>query len=184
MKKTLAMLAALAMLSALLVPFSAIAENDTIQPEGGNPFSVNPNPGSRNTELTFSVDPAYTITIPRSVILQSVETEPRIYSNYSTLSASNVFLNEGQKIVITLSSATKFNMSAVGSMNYILPYTASTEAFGAVDKETGGKVAEFIGMNTPEPQTVYVNFRTDTALQYAGTYGDVATFTIQVMNSE
>ena len=117
MKKTLAMLAALAMLSALIVPFSAAAEGDTIQPAGGDPFDVSPNPGTKDTELTFHIDPAYTISIPKSVILQSSETEPRIYSNYSTLSASDVFLEEGQKIVITLSSVSKFNMTARDGLN-------------------------------------------------------------------
>ena len=71
-------------------------------------------------------------------------------------------------------------MTAAGGLNYKLPYTARTETFGPVNKEAGGKVAEFIGVNTEEPQKVYVNFTTDEVLQFAGTYSDVATFTIQV----
>lgn len=87
--------------------------------------------------------------------------------------------------MVSLTSASKFNLKTSESTDYTLPYTATGD-FGAVNKETGGKVAEFetAALDETEPQTAEVKFATDTAPAYAGDYSDPVVFTIAVKTAE
>ena len=174
MKKIISAFAALTLAAVTAASVSA----EGITPKGGNPFDVTPNPSSQNTEINFSVNPDYTVTIPAQVKLTGKKGEA--YKGSGTIEATGVFLKTDQKIVVSLTSASKFNLSADGK-DYKLPYTA-TGAFGAVDKEKGGKVAEFTtaALTDTKPQTVDVSFATDTAPAYAGDYSDPVVFTIAV----
>ncbi|MBQ3929241.1 MAG: hypothetical protein II711_04015, partial [Clostridia bacterium] len=90
---------ALAMVSAI-APMSAFAET-TVSPIGGTPFDVTPNPRTANTEVEFSVDPTYTVTIPASVTLE--DNGSGTYTNSGFLTADDVFLKPDQTIVVTVS---------------------------------------------------------------------------------
>ena len=149
--------------------------------------------------MKFSVDPAYTVTIPIGVVLNAKDPTKLMdkYSNYTTLTASDVFLREGEKIVVKLSAASEFYMKAAGALEYKLPYTAykvnvedgqvddnSKKAVKkTADPEEADVVAEFSGATTDFPKSVYVLYETDEALKYSGTYTDTVTYTISIEGS-
>ena len=167
MKKVISTISALAMVMAL-APMSAFAdttitENDTL-------------PKTADSSVEFTVDPAFTVTIPAKVTLE--KGEDNIYSNSGTIKAESVFLNEGKEIIVSLTSASKFNMQTSATSEYKLPYTAEG-AFGKLtDKEAGGIVAKFATSTTV--QNTPVTFTTDETPKYAGTYTDPVVFTIEI----
>ena len=172
-------LISLALVCAMILALgaTALATDTTIEPTGGNPYDVTPKPGNANTTVEFSVDPAYTVTIPARVVLEKGDDGK--YSNSGDLKAENVFLNEGKEIVVSLTSASKFNLKTSAESTYNLPYTASTVAFGSItDKTNGGIVAKFQTSTAEQP--VSVTFTTDETPRYAGTYTDPVVFTIEV----
>ena len=173
MKKLISGLSALLTAAMLIAPMSAFADT-TINPDPDD--MPNPKPGTAGTTVEFSVDPAYTVTIPAKVTLEKGEGD--IYTKSDFVKAEGVRLEEGKKIVVTLTSASKFNLAHTGEGEYKLPYTASTETFGAVNKDTGGKVAVF-ETSTAE-QKVDITFTTDEIPKYAGTYSDPVVFGISV----
>ena len=133
MKKLISGISALITAAMLFAPMTAFADT-TVSPTGGDPFDVTPNPGTAGTTVEFSIDPAYTVTIPATVTLEKGEGD--IYSNSGTITAEGVKLAEGKEIVVTLASASKFNMQTSTTAEYKLPYTAEG-AFGKLtDKET------------------------------------------------
>ena len=173
MKKLIGGISALITAAMLIAPMSAFADT-TVIPDADN--MPNPKPGTAGTTVEFSVDPAYTVTIPATVTLEKGEDGK--YSNSGTLSAADVKLAEGKEIVVSLTSASKFNMQTSATAEYKLPYTAEG-AFGKLtDKENGGIVAKFATSTTV--QNTPVTFTTDETPTYAGTYTDPGVFIIEV----
>ena len=179
MKKLISGISALLTAAMLIAPMSAFADT-TVIPDPDN--MPNPKPGTAGTTVEFSVDPTYTVTIPATVTL--ADNGSGIYTNSGTLTAEDVKLDEGKEIVVTLTSASKFNMQtsatalATHGNEYKLPYTAEG-AFGKLtDKEAGGIVAKFATSTTV--QNTPVTFTTDETPKYAGTFADPVVFTIEV----
>ena len=167
MKKAISTISALAMVMAI-APMSAFADTTIKQ--------TDTLPKTADSSVEFSVDPTYTVTIPAKVTL--ADNGEGIYTNSGTLKAEGVKLAEGKEIVVSLTSASKFNMQTAEAAEYKLPYTAEG-AFGKLtDKETGGIVAKFA--TSTEDQEVSVTFTTDETPKYAGTYTDPVVFTIEV----
>lgn len=165
MKKLISGLSALAIMAMPLTAFAdtTITEADKL-------------PKTADSSVEFSVAPTYTVTIPAKVTLE--DNGEGIYTNSGTLKAEGVKLAEGKEIVVSLTSASKFNMQTAGASEYKLPYTAEG-AFGKLtDKEAGGIVAKFA--TSTEDQEVPVTFTTDETPKYAGTYTDPVVFTIGV----
>lgn len=160
-------------MAAALAPMSAFADT-TVNPTGGDPFDVSPNPATADATVEFGVDPDYTVVIPTVVELEG--TRGTTYTQTAEVKAYDVMLEKGQSIRVDITSASKFNLLAGG--NYQLPYTVSTETFGDVDKETGGTVAVF-GTSTVD-QTAELTFTTDNAPEYAGRYTDPVVFNISI----
>jgi hypothetical protein len=180
MKKLISGLTALAIMAAAASPASAMfaavpSADTTIEPTGGNPFDVTPNPESANATVEFDVNPKYMITVPALITLDGEYGQP--YTGSGDITAENVFLHEDEAIIVTLTSASKFNMTNAGGGTYKLPYTA-TGFFGTVDKELGRAVARF--ETSTEKQTVTVSFATDETPKYAGKYSDPVVFGISV----
>ncbi|MBR1382611.1 MAG: hypothetical protein IJ555_02180 [Ruminococcus sp.] len=173
MRKLISGIFALLTAAMLIAPMSAFADT-TINPDPDNMPS--PKPGTAGTMVEFSVDPTYTVTIPSTVTLEKGEDD--IYTKSDLIKAEGVKLEEGKKIVVTLTSASKFNLAHTGEGEYKLPYTAETVAFGKVNKETGGKVAEFV--TSTDEQKVDITFTTDEIPKYAGAYSDPVVFGISV----
>lgn len=167
MKKAISTISALAMVMAI-APMSAFADTTIKQ--------TDTLPKTADSSVEFSVDPTYTVTIPAKVTL--ADNGEGIYTNSGTLKAEDVKLAEGKEIVVSLTSASKFNMQTAATSEYKLPYTAEG-AFGKLtDKEAGGIVAKFATSTTV--QNTPVTFTTDETPKYAGTYTDPVVFTIEV----
>ena len=167
MKKAISTISALAMVMAL-APMSAFADTTIKQ--------TDTLPKTADSSVEFSVDPTYTVTIPAKVTL--ADNGEGIYTNSGTLKAEGVKLAEGKEIVVSLTSASKFNMQTSATDEYKLPYTAEG-AFGKLtDKENGGIVAKFATSTTV--QNTPVTFTTDETPKYAGTYTDPVVFSIEV----
>ena len=167
MKKAISTISALAMVMAI-APMSAFADTTIKQ--------TDTLPKTADSSVEFSVDPTYTVTIPAKVTL--ADNGEGIYTNSGTLKAEGVKLAEGKEIVVSLTSASKFNMQTSATAEYKLPYTAEG-AFGKLtDKEAGGIVAKFATSTTV--QNTPVTFTTDETPKYAGTYTDPVVFTIEV----
>ena len=173
MKKLISGISALLTAAMLIAPMSAFADT-TVIPDPDN--MPNPKPGTAGTTVEFSVDPTYTVTIPATVTL--ADNGSGIYTNSGTLTAEDVKLDEGKEIVVTLTSASKFNMQTSATAEYKLPYTAEG-AFGKItDKTAGGIVAKFATLTAK--QEVPVTFTTDETPTYAGSYSDPVVFTLEV----
>ncbi len=167
MKKLISGISALAMMMAL-APTCAFADTTITQDDTL--------PKTADSTVEFSIDPAFTVTIPAKVTLE--DNGEGIYANSGAVKAEDVFLAEGKEIVVSLTSNSKFNMKTAATAEYELPYTAEG-AFGKLtDKTAGGIVAKFA--NNKSVQTVDVTFTTDEEPQYAGTYSDPVVFTIAV----
>lgn len=147
-----------------------------VKPIGGDPFNVSSDLGTNETSVEFSIDPSYTVTIPEKIELSG--SYGTVYTNTGYISTDRIFLEEGKKIVVSLTSESKFNMTTSTASSYQLSYTVSTESFGSVNKEYGGKVAEFA--TSTARQTAEMFFTTDEPPQYAGKYRDPVIFTITV----
>ena len=134
-------------------------------------------PKTADSSVEFTINPAFTVTIPAKVVLE--DNGEGIYTNSGAVTAENVFLAEGKEVVVSLTSASQFNLKTSDTAEYQLPYTAETAVFGKLtDKAAGGIVAVFA--NSKELQSVDVTFTTDEEPQYAGTYTDPVVFTIEV----
>lgn len=168
MKKLISGISALLTAAMLIAPMSAFADTTITE--------ADTLPKTADSSVEFTVDPAFTVTIPAKVTLE--DNGEGIYTNSGTIKAESVFLNEGKEIVVSLTSASKFNMQTAGAAEYKLPYTAEG-AFGKLtDKEAGGIVAKFATSTTV--QNTPVTFTTDETPKYAGTFTDPVVFTIKV----
>lgn len=126
-------------------------------------------PKTGTTNVTFNVDPTYTVTIPATVTL--AKAEDGSYKQDATITATGVRLEKGKTIKVTLES--DFTLTA-GTTD--LPYTV-TVGDSAAPIATGATVATF-GTNT-EAQTSVLHFAANNPT-YAGDYSDTVTFTISV----
>lgn len=127
MKKFLASVLALAICCAMAVP--AFAEDTTINQDSQNKTA--------KTNVSFNVDPAYTVTIPETVELSRVENGGTVtYESDDNITAvAGVRLLEGQKIQVTVNS--DFTLTA---NNTDLAYTISVNNDQIANN---GVVAEF-----------------------------------------
>lgn len=132
---------------------------------------------SAETQLSFQVAPTYSVTIPENVAL-SGNAYNDYYAQQGFITAKDVKLNEGETLHVTLVSEYELDLS--GS-DYKLPYTVKATQ-GSTERnvtEENNLVASF-GTST-EDQTVTIDFQTDGAPQYAGSYSDTVTFNIAVV---
>ena len=150
MKKLFALILTVAMLATMSV--TAFAANTT----GGS------------MEVTYSVAPAYTVTIPETVTIGADGTSAEI-------SAANVVVEKGQYVSVTLATDNNFTVKTTEGAELTYTVTANGETVAA-----GG---EILAVNPADSATgtATITFNIDeTAIQYAGTYTGSATFTIAV----
>ena len=154
MKKLFALILTVAMLATMSV--TAFAANT----EGGS------------TELSFNVDPTYTVTIPATVELQKVEDNGTVtYENDYTLTAqAGVRLKKGEYIEVTVAS--DFEMTTTEGAT--LAYTITAEDAAVA---TGGVVAEFETDKNAQSTTIHIAANDP---DFAGEYKDTVTFTLTV----
>ena len=154
MKKLFALLLAIAMMATLSVTAFA-ADYDTT--------------GDKEMTVTYSVAPAYTVTIPTDVTIDG---------NSTTISAEDVVVEKGKYVSVSLAADNDFTVATAEGAELTYTVTANGENIAA-----GG---EILAVNPADGKTgtATVTFDIDeSAIQYAGTYTGTATFTISVKDA-
>lgn len=133
-------------------------------------FAANTEGGS--TELSFNVDPTYTITIPPTVELQKVEDNGTVtYENDYTIGANaGVRLKKNEYIEVTVAS--DFEMTTTEGAT--LAYTITAEDAAVANN---GVVATFGTDKNAQSTTIHIAANDP---DYAGEYKDTVTFTVAV----
>ena len=133
-------------------------------------FAANTTGGS--TEVKFNVDPTYTVTIPATVELQTVEDNGTItYENDYTLTAqAGVRLKKGEYIEVTVTSDFKMTTAEGATLDYEI-----TAGGNAVAND--GVVAEFDTDKLEQTATIHIAAGDP---DFAGEYKDTVTFTLEV----
>ena len=134
-------------------------------------FAANTTGGS--TEVSFNVDPTYTITIPASVELQRQEDNGVVtYENDYTIGAvAGVRLKNNEYIEVTVASDFTMETKEYAWLNY--------EILDANGKkvENNDVVAEFETDKNAQSTTIHIAANDP---DYAGEYKDTVTFTVSV----
>ena len=154
MKNLFALILTVAMLATMSV--TAFAANTT----GGE------------TEISFNVDPTYTVTIPATVELERQEDNGTVtYENDYTLTAqAGVRLKKGEYIEVTVAS--DFEMTTTEGAT--LEYTITAENAVVANN---GVVAEFATDKAEQTATIHIAANDP---DFAGEYEDTVTFTVAV----
>ena len=154
MKKLFALILTVAMLATMSI--TAFATNTT----GGS------------TDVSFNVDPTYTITIPATVELQKVEDNGTVtYENDYTLTAqAGVRLKKGEYIEVTVASDFEMTTTEGATLDYTI--TAENAAVA-----NNGVVAEFATDKAEQTATIHIAANDP---DFAGEYKDTVTFTLTV----
>ena len=167
MKKLLCFTLSALLAAALAVPAFA----DSTTPPANK--TLNSTTNSDTTEVKFSVQPTYTVTIPATVELAKVTAQDGTvtYENDLTVTASNVRLNDGEYLRISMD--TDFQLSQTSAAP-IATYDVT------------------VGNTTVFANQAFANYQNDTADQtttlhfsaknqkFAGDYSDTVTFNISV----
>ena len=160
-KKIMAALLSLAMVSAI-APMSALATDIT---------QDTPAPKEGTMNVTYSVNPTYTVTIPASVELGGT----------ATLSTSNVNLATGKKILVKLTGAAN---TVTGTNFTVKTADAATATYQVKKGDTAlalnDTAFEFAYDGTTKTGSGSLSFTEPTDAKFAGTYTDQLTFTISV----
>ena len=140
-------------------------------PSAGGHYTAKVTVGSATASVDFTIviDPAYTITIPAEVNLNS--------SDPVSIKAEGVELNEGQKIVVTLDGAshtTSGNVFNAMNDDSVVTYKINGGNVGLGDNNT---VAEFT-----DNGSAGLSFAVDSTdgIKYAGAHTETLTFGITV----
>lgn len=133
-------------------------------------FAANTTGGS--TEVSFNVDPTYTVTIPATVELQKVEDNGTVtYENDYTIGANaGVRLKKNEYIEVTVAS--DFEMTTTEGATLAYSITAGGNAVG-----NNGVVAEFETNKSAQSTTIHIAANDP---DFAGEYKDTVTFTVAV----
>ena len=132
-------------------------------------FAANTTGGS--TEVSFNVDPTYTVTIPATVELNKVEDNGTVtYENDYTLTAqAGVRLKKNEYIEVTVAS--DYVMET--PQGATLDYTITKDAAALVDSI----VAEFDTDKAAQTSVIHIAAGDP---DFAGEYTDTVTFTLTV----
>ena len=130
------------------------------------------NASQGSTEVSFNVDPTYTVTIPATVELQKIEDNGTVtYENDYTLTAeAGVRLKKNEYIEVTVTSDFKMTTTEGATLNYTITAEGTVVA-------TGGVVAEFATDKAAQSTTIHIAANDP---DYAGEYKDTVTFTVAV----
>ena len=156
MKKLFAFILAITMMATLSVTAFA-ADYDTA--------------GDKGMNVTYSVNPGYTVTIPETVTIGANGTS-------ATVSAEDVVVNKGQYVSVTLAADNNFTVKTAEGATLTYTVTKGGQLVAA-----GG---EILAVNPADGKTgtATITFDIDeSAIQYAGTYTGSATFTIAVKDA-
>ena len=128
-------------------------------------------PNQRGMNVTYTVNPTYTVTIPENVTIGAEGTE-------KTVSAQDVVVEKGKYVSVSLADNNNFTVST--------PEGASLDYTVTANGETVAAGGEILAVNPTDGKsgTATLTFDIDeSAIQYAGTYTGTATFTIAVKDA-
>ena len=133
-------------------------------------FAANRPAGS--TEVSFNVDPTYTVTIPATVELERQDNNDTVtYENYYTIGANaGVRLKKNDYIEVTIASDFEMTTEQGATLDYTI-----TKGRDAV--ATGGVVATFGTDKNAQSTAIHIAANDP---DYAGEYKDTVTFTVAV----
>ncbi len=168
-KKLLSTLLALALCGTMSL--TAFAADTEIKPDS--------NPKTGNTQVTFNVDPTYTVTIPATITLEKDTTDGVKYIGTGKVEAAQgLRLKEDEKIEVRLTEC-DYQLDTDASATYKLPYTVKAgEAEVTADSNL---VATFTTEANTAVQESILTFTANDPT-YAGDYSDTVTFTVAVVN--
>ena len=155
MRKLFALILAIALMATLSVTAFA-ADYDTA--------------GEKGMNVTYTVAPTYTVTIPEDVTIDTAGTE-------KVVSADGVVVNKGQYVSVSLDEDNDFTVRTAQGAE--LTYTVKK------DNENISAGGEILAVNPENGKTgsADITFAIDeTQIKYAGTYKGTAIFTISVKN--
>lgn len=164
MRKWMALVLALALCASMTFP--AFAADITQDSE----------PTSGSTTVAFHVAPTYTVTIPDAVTLERkvAQDGTATYEQQAEVTATNVRLNEGNAIQVTLAS--DFTLSD-GATNWTYAVTVGDSS---TPVKSNAVVATF--GSDPRAQSVTLHFAAADPT-YAGRYTDTVTFTVSTVTA-
>lgn len=163
MKKLASFVLALAMAAVCAAP--AMADNQITQSTSN----------SCDTKVTFTIAPAYTVTIPSEVTLDKKEGETVTYEKDLTLTASNVRLNQGKKLQVTIADGSILTLESAehAKLNY-------TITVGSTEVSANSVVATFTTQAADQTATLHIKANDP---PFAGEYKGTLKFTIAVVNA-
>ena len=138
-------------------------------------FAAEIGPGANasqgSTEVSFNVDPTYTITIPATVELQKVENNGTVtYENdYTLIAEAGLRLKKGETIVVTVESDYEMTTPEGATLAYTIK---------KADADLVDSIVAVFGTDKAE-QTSTIHIAADDP-DYAGEYKDTVTFTVAV----
>lgn len=163
MKKLASFVLAVAMAAVCAAP--AMADNQITESTSG----------SCDTTVKFDIGTAYMVTIPSEVTLvKNDKNNPITYESDLTLKASNVRLEKGKELHITISNANDYKLTAAGGAE--LAYTIGGKTPGTEDV-----VATFNTQAAEQTKTLHI--KADDP-QFAGEYSGTLTFAIAVADAK
>ena len=130
------------------------------------------NASQGSTEVSFNVDPTYTVTIPATVELQKIEDNGTVtYENDYTIEAvAGVRLKKNEYIEVTVASDFEMNTAEGATLAYTI--TADGNAVA-----NNGVVADFATDKAEQTATIHIAANDP---DFAGEYKDTVTFTVAV----
>lgn len=130
---------------------------------------------SCDTKVTFTIAPAYTVTIPAEVTLDKKEGQTVTYEKNLTLTASNVRLNHGKKLQVTIPTGSVLQLS---EGNATLNYTITND--NGINVGAGSVAATFETKAADQTATLHIKANDP---PFAGDYSGTLKFTIAVVNA-
>ena len=130
------------------------------------------NASQGSTEISFNVDPTYTVTIPATVELVRQDNNDTVtYENYYTIGANaGVRLKKNEYIEVTVASDFEMTTTEGATLDYTI--TAENAAVA-----NNGVVAEFATDKAEQTATIHIAANDP---DFAGEYKDTVTFTLTV----
>lgn len=179
MKKLATFVLALAMAAVCAAPAMAEGTDQSAPPASSDTKITQDSTDPKgSTTVKFNIAPAYTVEIPATVTLDKQEGETVTYEKDLTLKASNVRLEKGKELQVTIPTGSTFQLSADKAT---LDYTITITVDNKQETVTAGSVVAAFETDTAD-QTQKLHIKAGNP-DYAGNYSGTLTFAIAVADA-
>ena len=179
MKKLATFVLALAMAAVCAAPAMAEGTDSSAPPASSDTeITQDSTDPSGSTTVKFNIAPAYTVEIPATVTLDKQEGENVTYEKDLPLKASNVRLEKGKELQVTIPIGSTFQLSAGKAT---LDYTITITVDNKQETVTAGSVVATFETDTAD-QTQKLHIKAGNP-DYAGDYSGTLTFAIAVADA-